>query len=95
MTSFINNDVKLYDEESNTPGASRTIALNEDLGQIGSIFSDKTGTLTRNEMEFRKFSLDGVSFGEGMTEVGRAAQILEGKEPTEVCKERVGAIMME
>jgi phospholipid-transporting ATPase len=30
--------------------------LNEELGQIDFIFSDKTGTLTRNEMVFKKFA---------------------------------------
>ena len=33
--------------------------LNEDLGQIEYLFSDKTGTLTENEMCFKKFSIDG------------------------------------
>ena len=28
------------------------------------IFSDKTGTLTCNEMEFKKVSINGVSYGE-------------------------------
>ncbi|RHY53560.1 hypothetical protein DYB34_006566 [Aphanomyces astaci] len=37
--------------------------LNEDLGVIQHIFTDKTGTLTCNNMEFRKCAIDGVSFG--------------------------------
>jgi phospholipid-transporting ATPase len=38
-----------------TMGAlARTSNLNEDLGQIQFVFSDKTGTLTRNIMEFKK-----------------------------------------
>ncbi|OQR92167.1 hypothetical protein ACHHYP_04009 [Achlya hypogyna] len=37
--------------------------LNEDLGAIQHIFTDKTGTLTCNNMEFRKCAIDGVSYG--------------------------------
>ncbi len=37
-----------------TAALARTSNLNEDLGQIEYVFTDKTGTLTCNEMEFRK-----------------------------------------
>ena len=41
---------------------ARTSNLNEELGQISYIFTDKTGTLTENIMEFKKCSIGGVLY---------------------------------
>ncbi|OWZ12877.1 hypothetical protein PHMEG_00013890 [Phytophthora megakarya] len=71
---FMNNDLEMYHEETDTPCQVRTMSLNEELGQIDYIFSDKTGTLTCNIMEFRKCSVNGVAYGLGETEVGIAAR---------------------
>ncbi|CAI5727137.1 unnamed protein product [Hyaloperonospora brassicae] len=71
---FMNNDLEMYHEETDTPCQVRTMSLNEELGQIDYIFSDKTGTLTCNVMEFRKCSINGVAYGLGETEVGIAAK---------------------
>lgn len=50
----------------------RTMDLNDELGQISHIFTDKTGTLTSNYMDFRKLTVNGVSYGLGTTEIGLA-----------------------
>lgn len=60
---FISWDIKLYYEPSDVPAGVHSSNLNEELGQINYVFSDKTGTLTCNIMEFRKFSVKGKSFG--------------------------------
>ena len=44
---LINWDEKLYYAKNDTPARARTTTLNEELGQIEYIFSDKTGTLTQ------------------------------------------------
>ncbi|KAM3140134.1 hypothetical protein pb186bvf_007687 [Paramecium bursaria] len=45
------------------PCAVQSSNLNEELGQINYIFSDKTGTLTKNYMTFKKICIDGKSYG--------------------------------
>lgn len=60
---FINWDLDMYDPDSDTPAMARTSNLNEELGQVRHIFSDKTGTLTRNIMEFKQCSIAGVAYG--------------------------------
>ncbi|CAK9302020.1 unnamed protein product, partial [Gordionus sp. m RMFG-2023] len=60
---FINVDADMYDKDSMTYATARTSSLNEELGQIKYVFSDKTGTLTRNEMEFKKCTIGGHVYG--------------------------------
>ncbi|KAK7265044.1 hypothetical protein RJT34_32660 [Clitoria ternatea] len=69
---FINQDLHMYYEETDKPANARTSNLNEELGQVDTILSDKTGTLTCNSMEFIKCSIAGVAYGRGVTEVERA-----------------------
>ncbi|KAE8661387.1 putative phospholipid-transporting ATPase 11 [Hibiscus syriacus] len=76
---FINQDVHMYYEEADKPAhAARTSNLNEELGQVDTILSDKTGTLTCNSMEFIKCSVAGTAYGRGVTEVERAMDRKKG-----------------
>ena len=59
---LINNDLHMYHEATNTPPLARTSNLVEELGQVKFIFSDKTGTLTCNIMEFACCSIFGKKF---------------------------------
>jgi len=62
MMIFVDNDVNMYHKETDTPAKARSTIVT-DLGQIKYIFSDKTGTLTQNVMQFKRCSVDGMMFG--------------------------------
>ncbi|XP_059296742.1 phospholipid-transporting ATPase 1-like [Lycium ferocissimum] len=60
---FMIGDRHMYDDNSNSRFQCRSLNINEDLGQIRYIFSDKTGTLTENKMEFKRASVWGKNYG--------------------------------
>ncbi|KAK8274271.1 hypothetical protein V6Z11_D10G063700 [Gossypium hirsutum] len=73
QATFINQDIQMYDEETGNPAQARTSNLNEELGQVDTILSDKTGTLTCNQMDFLKCSIAGTAYGMSSSEVELAA----------------------
>ncbi|ESQ40402.1 hypothetical protein EUTSA_v10012494mg [Eutrema salsugineum] len=61
---FMTRDDQMYDETSNSSFQCRALNINEDLGQIKYLFSDKTGTLTDNKMEFQCACIGGVDYSD-------------------------------
>jgi phospholipid-translocating ATPase len=65
---FIFSDTFMYYDKIDYPCTPKSWNISDDLGQIEYIFSDKTGTLTQNVMEYKKCSINGVPYGEAYTE---------------------------
>lgn len=80
LGSLINSDIDMYHEESDTPATARTSSLVEELGQIDYIFSDKTGTLTCNVMEYKMCTIAGIGYAEVVPEEKRIRTDENGKE---------------
>ena len=59
---FLEWDRDMYDPATDEPAKVNSSDLNEELGQIEILFSDKTGTLTENVMIFKEASINGVQY---------------------------------
>jgi phospholipid-translocating ATPase len=74
---LISNDVDMYHEETDTPPTAHTSTINEELGQVNFVFSDKTGTLTENLMLFRKLSCGGWAYLHDVDLIAKQAKEIE------------------
>lgn len=75
---FIYSDTAMYYEKVDYPCTPKSWNISDDLGQIEYVFSDKTGTLTQNVMEFKKATVGGVPYGEAYTEAQAGMQKRQG-----------------
>lgn len=55
-------DIQIYAISRDEPAKVSNSSIIEDLGQIDYLFSDKTGTLTRNEMKMKAIAIGDITY---------------------------------
>ena len=68
IQAYIAQDVNMYYKPFNAAWVPKNWGISDNLGQIEYVFSDKTGMLMQNVMEFQKYFIRGVVYGESITE---------------------------
>ena len=88
LMHFISTDVDMFHEESSTPAMARSNTV-ADLGMVQYIFSDKTGTLTANIMEFKRATVRGNIYGKPVMERADASMSMgDYKDVEDIVREK-------
>jgi len=85
QAQLMERDSSMYHKGTDTSCVVRSSGLCEDLGQVEFVMSDKTGTLTQNEMCFKAFWIQGSTFGYWDTNLGPVDHIVAMPSP-QVCQ---------
>lgn len=76
---FISQDATMFSIDHNRGVKISTTTINEELGQVSYIFSDKTGTLTQNIMVFKAFVVGDEMYGSIGDRLERRFTVIEEK----------------
>ena len=64
LARLINNDLDMYDEEQRIPSKAQSSNVLDELGRIEYIMTDKTGTLTCNQMNLKSLMINGQVYND-------------------------------
>lgn len=73
----IHHDKEFKDKKSGKTIECRALNIPEELGQVEYVFTDKTGTLTENNMVFQRCSINGIDYGHTPVILNKSVQSTE------------------